>query len=325
MTGRDRAQGRTVLVTSRSFGGGARDVAAELGAHGLHVVRGPADHDTAALAPLLRDAVAWIAGAGAVGDEHLRLAPGLRIVARYGTGTDAVDLDAARGRGVVVTNTPGANAAAVAEHTIALTLACLRHLPLADRSVRDGDWPTVRGRELGALTVGLVGFGEVGRRVAGLASGFGSTVTVCDPALDVDEVEWRAGLDLPLTLVALDTLLERADVVSLHCPPAPAPLVTADALACMRRDAVLINTARAALVDEDAVASALHDGRLGGFGADVLRAPAGRSGLLTAPRTVFTPHCASHTVHAVDRMGHAAVAEVVRVVVHDGAPRHAVA
>lgn len=305
----------SVVVTSRSFGDGATAVDATLATHGLEVTRGPADHDPAVLAPLLREAVAWIAGTGPVTDEHLRLAPNLRIVARYGTGVDAVDLDAARRRDVIVTNTPGANADAVAEHTIALTLACLRHIVAADRQVREGQWPAVRGRELGASTVGIVGFGEIGRRVAGIVTGFGATVVVHDPFVDA------AGA----TSLPLDALLERADVVSLHCPPASAPVIDAAALQRMRPGAVLINTARASLLEEDAVAAALQRGTLGALGTDVLERFAAPSALLAAPRTVFTPHCAAQTDQAIDRMGAAAVAEVVRVVIDETAPLHRVA
>lgn len=283
--------------------------------------RGPADHDPDALAPLLAHAVAWIAGTGPVTEEHLRLAPDLRIVARCGMGVDAVDLDAARHRAVVVTNTPEANAVAVAEHAVALMLACLRRVVSGDRQVRAGRWPAMRGRELGACIVGVVGFGTVGWRVAALVRGFGATVAAHDPFVDA--------ADAPL--LPFDALLERADVVTLHCPPAAGPLIDSAALGRMRRDAVLINTARASLLDEDAVAGALERGDIVALGADVL---AGRGGpdadgapspLLTAPRTVLTPHCAAQTDQAIDRMGQAAAAEVIRVVVEQVAPRHRVA
>lgn len=311
----------TVVVTSRSFGGGTADPATTLAEHGLEVTRGPADHDPDALAPLLAHAVAWIAGTGPVTEEHLRLAPDLRIVARYGTGVDAVDLDAARHRAVVVTNTPEANAGAVAEHAVALMLACLRRVVSGDRQVRAGRWPAMRGRELGACIVGVVGFGTVGRRVAALVQGFGATVVTHDPFVDA--------ADAPL--LPFDALLERADVVTLHCPPAAGPLIDPAALGRMRRDAVLINTARASLLDEDAVAGALERGDIAALGADVL---AGREGpdadgapspLLTAPHTVLTPHCAAQTDQAIDRMGKAAAAEVIRVVVEQVAPHHRVA
>lgn len=306
----------TVVVTSRSFGAGRSDPAAALAAHGLAVVRADVDHDLDALAEPLSGAVAWIAGAAPVTAAHLERAPALRLLARYGTGVDAVDLDAARHRGVMVTNTPGANAAAVAEHTVALMLACLRHVVAADRRVRAGQWPAMRGRELGAATVGIIGLGEVGRRVADLVGSFGATVVVHDPFVDV-----RKATSLPL-----EALLARADVVTLHRPPGDAPVIDAAACARMRDDAVLINTARPGLVDEAAVAAALHAGELGAVGTDVVEGAVGApSVLLSAPRTVVTPHCAAQTIEAVDRMGGSAVDEVVRVIVDGAAPAHRVA
>ena len=126
----------TVVVTSRSFSSGRVDLVASLRAAGLEVVRAPATHDLDELRPVLRDAVAWIAGTAPVTSAHLRAAPALRIVARYGTGVDAVDLAAAADAGVVVTNTPGANSEAVAEHAIALLFALLRGVAAGDRRVR---------------------------------------------------------------------------------------------------------------------------------------------------------------------------------------------
>lgn len=309
-----------VLVTSRSFGGHDKDPVAFLAAHGLGVVKGPTDHDLATLGPLLGGAVAWIAGTAPVTGAHLEVAGQLRIVARYGTGVDSVDLAAAWQRGIVVTNTPGANARGVAEHTVALMLACLRHLLDGDRAVRAGEWPALRGRELASLTVGLIGFGMVGRDVARILRGFGSRVLAHDPFVGVDEPT-----ALGVQLAALDSLLAHSDIVSLHRPPGDKPLVGREFLHRLRTGAVLVNTARAALVDEDEVADALRDGALGAFAADVLEAEDGGSSPLTsAPGTVLTPHCAAHTDQAVERMSHEAAADVVRVVVHDEPPLHPV-
>jgi D-3-phosphoglycerate dehydrogenase len=155
-----------VLVTTRSFGTGAADPAAELRGAGLDVVRGDPAHDPAQLGGPLERAVAWIAGAAPIGADLLDLAPRLRVLARFGTGVDAVDVAAAAARDVVVTRTPGANADSVADHAVTLMLAALRHLVAADRAVRAGSWRApARGRELGALTVGIVGYGAVGRGV----------------------------------------------------------------------------------------------------------------------------------------------------------------
>lgn len=306
-----------MLVTSRSFSSGDLDLLAELEAAGCDVRTGPADHDLDRLAPLLADTVAWVAGTGPVTAAHLDAAPHLRVVARYGVGTDAVDLDAAAAHDVLVTNTPGANSEAVADLALALMLAALRDVVPGDRGVRAGSPTVTRGRELGSLTVGVVGFGRIGRGVARRLSGFGSRVLAYDPYLP-------PGADLgPPGATAervedLGDLAARSDVVSLHAP-GEETLVGAALLARFRPHAVLVNTARAALVDEVAVAAALREGRLGRYAADVLGsegADGPASPLLAddlAPVTVFTAHAGAHTVGAVDAMGRGAVDAVLAV------------
>jgi len=303
-----------VVVTSRSFASGDVDTAEPLRQAGLTVATADPGHDPADLAGPLSGAVAWIAGTGAIDAPLLDLAPGLRVIARYGTGTDAVDLEAAAARDVVVTRTPGANADSVADHTVALMLTVLRGTVAGDRSVRAGQWSQpAPGRELGALTVGLLGFGAVGRAVARRLSGFGSEVIAHDPGAPVDG-DARA--------MSRDELLERADVLSLHLPAEGKPLVDEAFLAHMRPGAVLVNTARGSLLDEAAVAAALDDGRLAGLGTDVLaHEPATSSPLLDAPNVTVTPHVGANTIEAVDRMGTEAVAEVLRVL-RGEAPLH---
>lgn len=129
-----------ILVTSRSFSDGDLDLVERAAQSGHRVLRGPAHHDMDELRSLLHGADAWIAGTGAITDAHLAAAPKLKIVARYGVGTESVDLAAARARGIPVTNTPGANADAVADHAVSLMLAALRFVPDGDRRVRAGDW-----------------------------------------------------------------------------------------------------------------------------------------------------------------------------------------
>lgn len=302
----------SVVVSSRSFGSGEDDPTPRLEAAGHRVVRIAPDHDLARIADPLRDAVAWIAGTGPVTADHLDAAPALRVVARYGVGVDAVDVAAAVDRGVVVTNTPAANADAVADHTIGLTLAALRDVVAGDAAVRAGDWSRRRGRELGACTVGLVGFGAVGRAVARRLRGFGSRVVIHDPYVS-DPGEAVTALDLT-------TLLTGSDVVSLHAPGGDRPIIDAAALATMRPDAVLVNLARASLVDEAAVAEALVAGRLGAHASDVVAGEhGGASPLLTAPRTILTPHVAGQTVEAIDRMGRTAADDVLRILAGDAA------
>ena len=298
-----------MLVTSRSFSSGDLDLAAELTAAGCTIRTGPSDHDLAALLPLLDEVTAWIAGTGPVTAAHLDAAPRLQIVARYGVGVDAVDLAAAAERGVLVTNTPGANTGAVADHAVALILAALRDVAAGDRAVRSGDWSVRRTRELGGLTVGIVGLGRIGREVAARLRGFGSTLLGHDPWVDPAALE-----PYGVQPVELDELVRRSDVVTLHAPGEEV-VVDARLLGLARPSALLVNTARAGLVDEAAVADALGADRLRCYATDVLATEAGEASPLLASdladRTLFTPHAGAQTVEAVDGMGRGAVDAVL--------------
>lgn len=311
-----------VIVTTRSFGSGNADPIGLLEQAGLRVIRADPGHDHAALEGPLSAAVAWIAGVSPIDDRHLAAAPNLRIVARYGAGFDSVDLAAATERGIVVTNTPGANTEAVADHTVGLVLAAIRHLIPADKASRDGVRPPLRGRELGALTVGIVGFGNVGRAVARrLVGGFGSRVLAYDPFVAPQRLR-EAGAE---PVADLADLASTVDVLTLHMPGGGGPVVDGALLKGMRAGTVLINTARGDLLDEEAVAGALFEGRLAGVAVDVLASEPTMAGpLLDAPNVIVTPHIAAQTVEAMDRMGMGAAEEVVRVLAGE-APRHPVA
>ena len=310
--GPDVIGGHVVLVTSRSFSSGISDVEATLAAWGCAVVRGPSDHDLVGLTPVLATSVAWIAGTAAVTAAHLDAAPYLRIVARYGVGVDAVDLAAAADRGVLVTNTPGANANAVADHALALLLTALRDVMRGDRGVRSGEWSVWRSRELGALTVGVLGFGRIGQAVARRLSGFGCRVLVSDPKVpDAFVYERNAepvdGARLP----------ELCDVVSLHAPGGQV-VVDQAWLRRVTRPLILVNTARADLVDELALAAAMRSGAQVTYATDVL---AHEYGVQASPlldgdltdRVIVTPHVAAQTVEAIDAMGSMAVENVLAV------------
>jgi glyoxylate reductase len=223
-----------------------------------------------------------------VGPDELELLPDLRLVANYGVGYDRVDLAACRGRGIAVTNTPGVLDAAVADLTLALILACRRHLVVSDRFVRERRWergwaePELLGRDLAGSTLGLVGFGRIGRQVATRAEAFGMHV-----------VFNRSSGGLPL-----DDLLRTADVVSLHLPLTPEThgLVSRERLGLLRDGATLVNTARGAIVDEAALVEELDTGRISA-GLDVfVDEPAVPERLLDLPNVVLTPHVASATV-----------------------------
>jgi D-3-phosphoglycerate dehydrogenase / 2-oxoglutarate reductase len=309
-----------VLVTTRSFSSGSYDALGALAAVGC-VVRRHAAHELDTISEDLAVATAWIAGTAPVTAEHLDRAPHLRIVARYGTGVDAVDLDAAARRGVVVTNTPDANTDAVAELAVALILAALRDLTAADRRVRTGDWSVERGRELGSCTVGIVGLGRIGRGVAKRLAPFGCRLIGHDPWLL--EQEARAAGAQP---VALEALTAEADIVTLHAPGG-STIVGADWIARSKPGQILVNAARASLVDELAVAAALRDGRLGRYASDTLSTESGATSPLLDPAleqvTILSPHAGAHTREAVDRMGRGAV-EAVLALLGGGTPGNVV-
>jgi glyoxylate reductase len=224
----------------------------------------------------------------AVGPGELDLLPELRLVANYGVGYDRVDVRACRERGVAVTNTPGVLDAAVADLTLALILACRRLVVDRDRFVREGRWnsswsrPELLGRDLAGSTLGLVGLGRIGSEVARRAEAFGMEIVV----------NRRSG-GLPL-----DGLLRSSDVVSLHVPLTPETdgLISRERLTLLRDGATLINTARGAIVDENAFVDELASGRISA-GLDVFTyEPHVPERLLDLPNVVLTPHIASATV-----------------------------
>ncbi len=222
-----------------------------------------------------------------VGVEELELLPDLRLVANYGVGYDTVDVAACHERGIAVTNTPGVLDAAVADLTLALILACRRHLVVSDRFVREQRWrrgwarPELLGRDLAGSTLGLVGLGRIGSEVARRAEAFGMHV-----------VHHRRSDGLPL-----DELLRAADVVSLHVPLTPETrgLLSRQRLALLHDGATLVNTARGAIVDEEALVDELASGRISA-GLDVFAdEPRVPERLLELPNVVLTPHIASAT------------------------------
>ncbi|MFJ2521264.1 2-hydroxyacid dehydrogenase [Cellulosimicrobium cellulans] len=232
----------------------------------------------------------------------LSSAPDLRLVVVCRGGPVNVNLDAAREAGVQVRTTPGRNAPAAAEHTIALMMAALRNIPELDRSMRAGEWRggdyqiEACGSELAGATVGLIGYGAIGRRVARILSAFGARVLVHDPYAEA--IEYGEQSDL-------DGMLRQAAVVSLHArlTDETRHIIDAAALRRMRPGAVLVNTARGGLVDQDALVTALRTGGLGAAAVDVYdpEPPAVDDAIRQAPRLVMTPHLAGATRQTAER------------------------
>jgi D-3-phosphoglycerate dehydrogenase len=227
--------------------------------------------------------------------------PDLALIAVFGTGTDNIDLEAAARLGIAVSNAPGANARSVAEHTLALTLAVARAIPRHDAELRAGRWTHFEGPELEGKTFGVIGLGTIGRAVARMAAAFGMRVVAWSPTDDPERA--RACGAAP---VALDDLLRDADVVSLNLALSEQTrgIIGARELALLKPSAILVNTARGALVDETALIETLRAGRIFGAGLDVFveePLPAGHP-LMKLDNVVLTPHAGWMTREARERL-----------------------
>ena len=252
-------------------------------------------------------------------------APGLRIVARLGAGYDNVDVPAATAAGVCVTHTPGASAGSVAEHTFALILGWQRKLREADEMVRRGNWGarrTLTAPDLADLTLGIVGLGRIGCRVASIATqGFGMRVLGYDPNLRWETLTER--VKEPVS--SLGELLSRSDIVTLHVPAMDETqgMIDAKTLAQMRPGALLVNTSRGAVVNQRDLANALEAGAIGGAALDVFEPepPAVDDRLFRAPGLLLSPHTAGLSTGALRRIGEEAALQVHQVL-HNVRPEH---
>jgi D-3-phosphoglycerate dehydrogenase len=245
--------------------------------------------------------------------EIIATNPHLRVIAKHGAGIDSLDVDAATRQRVLVMVAGDANAPAVAEHTIALILALGRDIVSLNARTHSGAWvrATYRGREIRGRTIGLIGFGRVARHVARAAGALGMNVV----ALGRDR--GRVDPALATEAATLESLLAASDIVSLHAPLTDATrgMINAARLDVMKPGAILINTARGALVDEDALLAALESGRLAGAGLDTLaeEPPAKDRPILQAPNLIVTPHIAAQTGAAITRMGVEAARNIAAV------------
>jgi glyoxylate reductase len=286
---------------------------------GHEVVRpkdGEAELPRARLVEELRDAAGLLALLSLrIDDALLDGAPELRVVANYAVGYDNVDLAATARRGIVVTNTPGVLTDATADLTLALLLAAARRLPEGSALLRGGHWHGWEPEQLPAMDLdgaqlGIIGLGRIGQAVARRARGFGLRIVYAQPRPAAPEVALGARhLDV-------DELVATSDLVTLHCPLSPATrhLMNAARLASMKPRAVLVNTARGAIVDEAALAATLARGHLGGVGLDVFEdEPRVHPGLVACARAVLMPHLGSSTVGARTAMAETAAQSIADV------------
>jgi len=234
------------------------------------------------------------------------------VISRYGVGVDNVDLDAAREKGIVVTNTPGANSVSVAELALGLILALARQIPEAARAVRQGTWPRMNGISLEAKTVGILGLGTIGKQLVRRLAGFDCRLLAYDPYPD----EAFAAAN-GIALRPLNEVVSESDIVSLHLPllPETRGLVNAEFLAKMKPGAILVNTSRGEIVDEAALRHALESGHLSAAGLDAftVEPPDPGEPLLQLPQVIATPHLGAQTDGATSNMGWFAMRDCLAV------------
>jgi D-3-phosphoglycerate dehydrogenase len=293
-----------VLVTPTTFGKEDPELRSTLEKTVGKVIYSPVARPLSSpeLLPLVKEADGYIAGLDQIDSSVIEAAAKLQVIARYGVGVDRVDVQAATQRGIVVTNTPGANSVAVAELAIGLMLALGRRICRTDRATRSGEWPRYSGVGLRGKTVGLVGFGAIGREVALRLKAFGCRIVVADPCVGCECAETHG-----VQLVPLEELLSGSDFVSLHASvnPSTSGMVDRGFLEKMKQGAFLVNTARGELLDEDALCEALGRGHLAGAALDCFREepPPPDHPLLRLPQVIVTPHTGSHTDEATNSMG----------------------
>lgn len=299
----------TVIYTTHKLHPRASALLAEAGE-----IRIASAEDAATLTLECRDADIMIVRAP-VPPELFRTQERLRMAVRHGAGLDWIPIEAATEAGVLVANVPGVNARTVAEHVIFGAMALLRQFRVVDRDLRQTGWHAGRShaeqaRELGGKTIGIVGLGNIGRNIATIARhGFGMTVLATSRSISAvpSGVAWRS----------LDELLAESDIVALSCPLTPETrgLIDHRRIGLMKRDAVLINVSRGAVIDDDALIAALREGRIGGAALDVFsQQPLPRDHpYFSLQNVVITPHMAGITEETMMRMGVGAAEEALRV------------
>lgn len=252
---------------------------------------------------------AIILGSDTVSKKVLEKADRLKIISRYGVGTDNIDMEEARARGIKVTVTRNCNTEAVADYTVGLMLATLRHICNVDHYLKRGSWQKETGLDLCHKTVGVIGLGAIGRQVIKRLQGFDCKILGYDRCLDKEYCQKN-------DIVVLEPcdIFAQADIITLHVPGNPdgRPLISKKELARMGKETVLINTARASLVDEEALIEALREHEIYGYGTDVFEEePHINEAFKNLDNVVLSPHTAAVSKEAVNKMTNCAVEHIL--------------
>ncbi len=307
------ARGRKILVTHNSI---AQSAIKLLNDNDIDVHFSPpytpADQVAKRCGELGVDAI--MVRQGNINAEVINASAQLKVIVKHGVGVDNVDIEAANARDVPVLRSVGSNALAVAEHAISLMLSLLKQVSQLDRAIKSGQWPkpSFIGRDIAGSVVGLVGFGSIGRETGRLAKALAMRVVVLDPVSA--DAALQSGFEVA---DSLDTLLATADIVSIHCPLTneTRKLIDAKRLLQMKRDALLINTARGGIIDEAALLDALRENRIGGAALDSfsIEPPPTDSPLWALDNLIVTPHIGGVTKGSAIQMAEIAARHIISV------------
>lgn len=257
---------------------------------------------------ILPDCVAYLAGIEPISSKVLEEAKKLKIISRNGVGIDNIDLNAAKRFGIEVKITEGSNSQSVAELAIALMLSAVRAVPICNNHMKNGEWRREKGFELKEKTLGVIGCGNIGKRVAEMALGLNLKVLGYDLYPDKDFKPFGN-----FKYVSLDELFAQSDVISLNCPPSEKPLIDRKAINLMKDGVYIINTARAGVANEDDILDALNTGKITIFATDVYATePPGITPIINHEHTITTPHIGGYTVESIDRTIEAAVDNILK-------------
>lgn len=300
-----------VLVTPRSLTETPHPAVEAMVRHGIELVYATPGKlpDEMELLRLVPGVTGWLAGVEPVSARVLAAARGLRVVSRNGTGLDNLPLGDMKQRGIIVRTAEGANARGVAELALAMMFSAMRHLPYTDQGLKAGEWPRRRGIEFFGRTIGVIGCGAVGGSVARLAAAMGANVLGYDPAepdlgISPGQFRWTDHTEI----------FRRSDILTLHCPSSRdgRPLIDRDVLSRIKPGLILVNTARASLVDDTAVMEALDQRRLQTYCVDVFDPePPAHPGLASRPDVIASSHIGGYTEESVNRATELAVSNLL--------------
>ncbi len=299
-----------VYITPRSITRQGHPSLEKLKEAGFKLILGPSGQQPSEEEQLkiLPECVAYLAGIEPIRENILKAAKNLKIISRNGVGIDNIDLQAAERLGIKVKIAAASNAQGVAELAMGLIFSSIRLIPICNSFMKKGEWHREKGIELEGKILGIVGCGNIGKRVIKMALGIGMKVIGYDLYPDKS---FNPGKNFKYTNI--DEIYEKAVIISLHSPPGKTPLINAKSITKMQEGVIIINTARAPLVEEKAILEALNQRKVAVYATDVYsREPPKLNELISHKYTICTPHIGGYTSESVDRAAEAAVDNIIK-------------